>query len=197
MRRVQLGLKRLFDILVSLSVVTLGLPLFVILAVLVKLSSPGPVFFVQERAGKGGKPFRICKFRSMTVAPPGHQVTRWNAAEEARIMPIGGFLRDYGLDELPQVLNILKGDMSIIGPRPRLPAQVKDYDERQRQVFQMRPGVTCLGAFQGRRSLPLEARIELQVQYVETWSLWLDLIILARTIPVVLRRKDARDILPS
>jgi len=197
LHRLQLGIKRLFDVLVSLLVLILGLPLFAILAVLVRLSSPGPVFFVQERAGKDGRPFRIYKFRTMTVAPPGYQTTRWNAAEEARITPIGGFLRDYGLDELPQAINILKGDMSVVGPRPRLPMQVRDYDERQRKVFQMRPGIVCLSAFQGRRSIPVEARIELQVQYVETWSLWLDLVILARTIPVVLGRKDARDILAS
>jgi sugar transferase EpsL len=197
LRRLQLGIKRLFDVWVSLLVLILGLPLFAFLALLVKVSSPGPVFFVQERVGKDGRPFRIYKFRSMTVASPGYQPTRWNAAEEARITPIGGFLRDYGLDELPQAINILKGDMSVVGPRPRLPVQVRDYDERQHKVFQMRPGIVCLSVFQGRRSIPVETRVELQVQYVETWSLWLDLVILVRTIPVVLGRKDARDILAS
>ena len=87
--------------------------------------------------------------------------------------------------------------MNIIGPRPPLPSRAKDYTERQRKVFQMRPGVLCLAAFQGRRSIPMEERVELHVQYVEKWSLWLDLMIILRTIPVVLARKDARDILPS
>jgi lipopolysaccharide/colanic/teichoic acid biosynthesis glycosyltransferase len=197
LRRLQLGIKRLIDIIVSLALLILGFPLWVALAILVNLSSPGPILFVQERVGKDGKPFRLYKFRSMTVAPPGGPPAGWSEAEEARITRVGRFLRDYGLDELPQVLNILKGDMSIIGPRPPLPSRAKHYTERQRKVFQMRPGVICLAAFQGRRSIPMEERLELHVQYVERWSLWLDLIILLRTIPVVLGRKDARDILPS
>jgi lipopolysaccharide/colanic/teichoic acid biosynthesis glycosyltransferase len=196
LRRLQLGIKRLIDIMVSLALLILGFPLWVALATLVSLSSPGPILFVQGRVGKDGRPFRVYKFRSMTVAPPGHQPAGWSEAEEARITRVGRFLRDYGLDELPQVVNILKGDMSIIGPRPPLPSRAKHYTERQRKVFQMRPGVICLAAFRGRRSIPMEERLELHVQYVERWSLWLDLTILLRTIPVVLGRKDARDILP-
>jgi undecaprenyl phosphate N,N'-diacetylbacillosamine 1-phosphate transferase len=197
LRRFQLGIKRLIDIMVSLALLIPGFPLWVMLAILVNLSSPGPILFVQGRLGKDGKPFRLYKFRSMTVAPPGGQPAGWSEAEEARITRVGRFLRDYGLDELPQVLNILKGDMSIIGPRPPLPSRAKHYTERQRKVFQMRPGVICLAAFQGRRSIPMEERLELHVQYVERWSLWLDLKILLRSIPVVLGRKDARDILSS
>ncbi len=197
LRGFQLGIKRLIDVILSLALLILGFPLWVVLAILVRLSSPGPILFVQERVGKDGKPFRLCKFRSMTVAPPGSHPAGWSEAEEARITRVGRFLRDYGLDELPQVINILKGDMSIVGPRPPLPGRVRHYTERQRKVFQMRPGVTCLAAFLGRRSIPMEERVELHVQYVERWSLWLDLIILLRTIPVVLGRKDARDILPS
>jgi sugar transferase EpsL len=197
LRSLQLAIKRLIDIIVSLAVLILGFPLLVVLAILVKLSAPGPILFVRERLGKDGKPFRLYKFRSMTVAPPGYQPAGWSEAEEARITRVGRFLRDYGLDELPQVLNILKGDLSIIGPRPPLPSRAKHFTERQRRVFQMRPGVTCLAAFHGRRSIPMEERLELHVQYVERWSLWLDLIILLRTIPTVLGRKDARDILPS
>jgi lipopolysaccharide/colanic/teichoic acid biosynthesis glycosyltransferase len=197
LRRFQLGIKRLVDIIVSLALLILGFPLWVVLAILVRLSSPGPILFVQERVGKHGRRFRLYKFRSMTMAPPGSQPGWWSEVEEARITRAGRFLRDYGLDELPQVINILKGDMSIVGPRPPLPSRAEHFTERQHKVFQMRPGVTCLAAFQGRRSIPMGQRLELHVQYVERWSLWLDLIILLRTIPAVLGRKGARDILPS
>jgi lipopolysaccharide/colanic/teichoic acid biosynthesis glycosyltransferase len=189
-RRLQLVVKRLLDIVVGVLTVVLGWPLLVCSAVLVKLSSPGPIFFVQERVGRHGKHFRMYKFRSMTVAPQGYQPGGWGAAEEARVTRIGRFLRDYGLDELPQVINIIRGDMSIIGPRPPLPRKAKDYSQRQRMVFEMRPGVLSPGVYLGRRSIPMEERIELHVQYVERWSLVLDLAVLLRSIPVVLRRQD-------
>jgi lipopolysaccharide/colanic/teichoic acid biosynthesis glycosyltransferase len=192
--KLRLGIKRLMDILLCLVVIALGLPPFVLIAILVKLSSPGPVFFVQERVGMKKKPFRIFKFRSMIEAPTEEQAASWSEAQEARITPIGKLLRDYGLDELPQVVNILKGDMSIVGPRPPLPVKVKEYSEHQCKVFQMRPGVVSLGALKGRRSIPMEERIELHVQYVENWSLWLDVCVLVRSIPIILRRQDASDI---
>ncbi len=191
--RLQLALKRFLDILLSLVAILLSWPVLLLIAILVKLSSPGPVFFVQERAGLGQKPFPMFKFRTMVEALSKQQATVWTAAEEARITPVGRFLRDYGLDELPQLLNILRGDMSIVGPRPPLPVQVEGYTERQRKMFQMRPGVLSLAAVEGRRALPVEQRIELHVRYVEEWSLWLDLKILWRALFVVLRRQDATE----
>ena len=181
------------DVLLSLLVLGVGLPLFLVIGVLVKLSSPGPVFFVQERVGKGGKPFVMYKFRSMTVAQPGYEPGFWGEEEQARVTRIGRVLREYGLDELPQVLNILRGDMSIVGPRPPLASRVTDYTARQRKVFAMRPGVLALGAIKGRRSIPMDERVELHVQYVESWSLRLDLHILLRSIPIVLRRQGASE----
>ena len=191
MRALQLVLKRLLDVAASLAVLLLGLPLFVLIAILVKLSSPGPVLFIQERVGRGGRPFRLLKFRSMALPPPGYQPSGWSEAEEARVTRIGRFLRSYGLDELPQAVNILKGDMSIVGPRPPLPSAAERYSARQRKVFDVRPGVVALAAIKGRRAISMEERIELHVQYVERWSLWLDLQILIRSIGVILRREGA------
>lgn len=191
---IQRAIKRLADVVLCLVVILLTWPFLLLIAVLVKLSSPGPVFFIQERVGLGQKVFLMFKFRTMVVGPSRQQATVWTTAEEVRITPLGSFLRDYGLDELPQLLNILKGHMSIVGPRPPLLAQVEGYTERQRTMFQMRPGVLSLAAVEGRRSIPVEQRLELHVQYVETWSLALDLKILWRALFIVLRRQDAVEI---
>ena len=192
MYQFQVGIKRLLDIVLCLLILILAFPLFLLLALLVRLSSPGPIFFVQERVGWNGKIFHIIKFRTMT-GKPEESVTAWTEADEARITPVGGFLRDYGLDELPQVLNILKGDMSIVGPRPPLPAQVENWTEDQRKSLEMRPGVLSLAAIEGRRSIPMKKRIELHAQYVRDWSLELDLIILWRALFVVLSRHGATE----
>jgi len=192
MYQFQMGIKRLLDIVLCLLILILAFPLFLLLALLVRLSSPGPIFFVQERVGWNGRPFHIIKFRTMT-GKPAKSVTTWTKADEARITPVGGFLRDYGLDELPQVLNILKGDMSIVGPRPPLPAQVENWTEDQRKALEMRPGVLSLAAIEGRRSIPMEKRIELHAQYVRDWSLELDLIILWRALFVVLSKQGATE----
>lgn len=192
MRDLQLAIKRFADVVICLAILILGSPIFLLVGVLVKLSSPGGVLFVQSRVGKAENTFRLYKFRTMT-GRPSPQVKEWTDADEARITSIGGFLRDYGLDELPQVINIIKGDMSIIGPRPPLPEQVADYTPRQRRAFQMRPGVLSLAAVRGRRSIPLEKRIDYHVEYVDKWSLLLDLEILWRSLFVVLGRRDAAE----
>jgi len=184
------ALKRLFDIIMSMLVAVIGAPVFMVVAVLVKLSSPGPVFFVQDRVGKDGSAFRMYKFRTMAGKPDASMLV-WTQSEEARITKIGRFLRDYGLDELPQVLNILRGDMSIVGPRPPLPAQAERYTDCQKIVFRMRPGVISLADVKGRRSIPMEERIEWHVWYVQSWSMRLDLEILWKTLFIVLRRQDA------
>ncbi|HQK99654.1 MAG TPA: sugar transferase [Smithellaceae bacterium] len=191
-RSIQLFIKRLIDVGVCLVLLVLGSPLLAVCAVVVKLSSPGPVFFVQTRVGRNEKPYRMIKFRTMTGAPDP-QSMKWSAREEARITGAGHFLRDYGIDELPQLINIIKGDMSIIGPRSPLPQQVKMFPARYKKMFAMRPGVLSLAVIAGRRSVPIEKRYELHVQYVETWSLALDLKILWRSLFVVLRRESARD----
>jgi undecaprenyl phosphate N,N'-diacetylbacillosamine 1-phosphate transferase len=193
MRQFQLAIKRLMDIFLSLVVIFVAWPFLLVVALLVKLSSPGPAFFRQERVGLGQKPFRIIKFRTMVERGSQEPVTAWTAEEEARITPLGKLLRDYGLDELPQVLNILKGEMSIVGPRPPLSAQAGEYTEHQCKMFQMRPGVLSLAAVKGRRSIPMEKRIALHVKYVQEWSLGLDLKILWQALFVVLGRQDAAE----
>lgn len=191
-RSMQLGLKRAFDVLVCSVLLLVGLPLLVVIGVLIKLTSPGGVFFVQVRIGLHGRPYQMIKFRTMT-GQPDKEMTRWSKTDEARITPIGGFLRDYGLDELPQLINILKGDMSIIGPRPPLPAQAANFSPELRRMFDMRPGVLSLAGIEGRRSLPMEQRYALHVKYVDTWSLKLDLKILWRSLFVVLSKEAARE----
>jgi lipopolysaccharide/colanic/teichoic acid biosynthesis glycosyltransferase len=195
-RNIQIFFKRLLDIVVCSILAFCGFPILLLLALLVKLSSTGPVFFVQDRIGRNEKSYRIIKFRTM-VGQPDNKETRWTKSEEARITPIGRFMRDYGLDELPQLINILKGDMSIIGPRSPLPQQVKVFPARFKKMFDMRPGVLSLAAIEGRRSLSMEERYELHVQYVETWSLKLDLKILWRSLFVILRREAATENVPK
>ena len=186
------ALKRLFDIIMSMLVAVIGAPVFMVVAVLVKLSSPGPVFFVQDRAGKDDTIFRMYKFRTM-AGKPNDSLLVWTESEEARITKIGRFLRDYGLDELPQVLNILRGDMSIVGPRPPLPMQAEQYTDCQKIMFSMRPGVISLADVKGRRSIPMEERVEWHVWYVQNWSMRLDLEILWKTLFIVLRRQNASE----
>jgi lipopolysaccharide/colanic/teichoic acid biosynthesis glycosyltransferase len=189
--RAALIAKRLFDVASSLAVIGLGLPFLAGVAVAVRATSPGPIFFVQDRAGKGFKPFRMYKFRTMTHRPNKKQTLEWNAEEAASVTPIGHFLRDYGLDELPQVINIIKGDMSVIGPRPALTDQAARFTERQRRMLDMKPGVLSLAAIRGRRGISMEERYELHAQYVDQWTLGLDLEILMKSLVVVLQRSNA------
>jgi undecaprenyl phosphate N,N'-diacetylbacillosamine 1-phosphate transferase len=168
------------------------LPFLVVIAFVVKLSSAGPVFFIQERIGRNGKPFRMVKFRTMT-GMPARGLTSWSEAEQARVTAVGRFLRAYGLDELPQLLNIIKGEMSIIGPRAPLPVQTVSFSEFERRALLMRPGVTSLAAVQGRYALSPEQRRQLHVEYVDRWSPTLDVGILLRTIVVVLGRRNAAE----
>lgn len=196
MPRFQRGVKRALDILLCTLLLVLGWPAFVLISVLVKLSSPGPVLFVQERVGLRQRVFRIYKFRTMTIGGGLFEsAIHWTTQEEDRITPIGRFLRDFGLDELPQVFNILKGEMSIVGPRPPRPAQVEHYDENQRQMFRVRPGVLSLAAVEGRRSIAMEKRIDLHVEYALNWSLSLDFSIMWRSLFVVLGRQNASEVI--
>ncbi|MCA9620503.1 MAG: sugar transferase [Myxococcales bacterium] len=196
-RPLQRALKRAFDIASCGSIALALAPVFPLIALVVKLESDGPVFFIQERAGKDAKPFKIYKFRTMTQAPPNHDPTKWSEAEVVRITRIGNIMRDFGIDELPQLYNILKGDMSVIGPRPPLLAQAEAYGPRERRMFDMRPGVLSLAAIKGRRSLSVEDRIRYHVEYVDNWSLLLDLEILLSSLFVVLGREHAAERIPA
>jgi exopolysaccharide biosynthesis polyprenyl glycosylphosphotransferase len=194
--------KRILDFSVSLfSIITLT-PLFLIIALLIKLTSPGPVFFIQERVGLNKRRFRLFKFRTMVQGAEERlaEVAHLNEVSgpvfkiknDPRLTRLGKLLRKTSIDELPQLFNVLKGDMSLVGPRP-LP--VRDYEgfdqDWQRRRFSVRPGITCLWQINGRSSTPFEKWMELDMQYIDHWSLGLDLKILAKTVPAVLRGAGA------
>jgi exopolysaccharide biosynthesis polyprenyl glycosylphosphotransferase len=200
-----LAIKRLIDIVVSGAAIILLSPVMVLTALLVKLTAPGPIFFVQRRLGRNKRMFDIYKFRTMVVDAEKrlkdiehrNEVSGpvFKIKDDPRITPVGRFLRKTSIDELPQLFNVLKGDMSLVGPRP---LQVRDYElfdtfceDWQRRRFSVRPGITCLWQIKGRSSIPFEKWMELDLQYIRTWSLWLDLQILAKTVPAVLKGSGA------
>lgn len=176
-------LKRSFDVLFSLLVLILGSPVYLCLALAVKLSSPGPIFFVQERIGRHNTPFKLIKFRSMRVS--SHEGS-WSPRHDQRITPIGHWLRKLSLDELPQFFNVLKGDMSVVGPRPERPQFVDEFSTqipKYRLKHRVKPGITGLAqinGFRGDTSIP--QRIQYDLAYIERWTFFLDLTIILRTV---------------
>jgi exopolysaccharide biosynthesis polyprenyl glycosylphosphotransferase len=194
--------KRGLDVVISSVLLIVLLPLMLAIAALIKLTSTGPVLFTQRRLGYNKRKFNIYKFRTM-VADAEQRLKQlehlnemsgpvFKIKEDPRVTPIGRFLRKASLDELPQLLNVLKGDMSLVGPRP-LPD--RDYEgfqqDWQRRRFSVRPGITCLWQIKGRSSIPFEKWMQLDLQYIDKWSLALDLEILVRTIPAVLKGSGA------
>jgi exopolysaccharide biosynthesis polyprenyl glycosylphosphotransferase len=197
--------KRTMDFVLSAVLILALSPVLIAAALAIKLTSPGPILFVQERLGLNKRRFQMCKFRTMCVDAEQRlrEIEHLNEVSgpvfkmknDPRVSSVGRFLRKTSIDELPQLFNVLKGDMSLVGPRPM---DVRDYDLMtqncatwQRCRFSMRPGITCLWQVNGRNSIPFEQWMELDRQYVYGWSLWLDLKILLRTIPVVLRGSGA------
>jgi undecaprenyl phosphate N,N'-diacetylbacillosamine 1-phosphate transferase len=181
--------KGISDISISLSLTTILLPVFVVIAIAIKLSSKGPAIFKQERVGKNGRPFIFYKFRTMRadVDPFGSSPKTGN---DLRLTKVGKLLREYSLDELPQLFNVLKGDMSIIGPRPLYVSQIAEWDEKQKKRLLVKPGLTGLAQISGRGELTREEKLELDVKYVETASFWLDLKIILATIACIFGRKN-------
>lgn len=179
-------IKRLIDIVLSLIVLLLFLPIWMLVAILIKLTSKGPIFFLQKRPGKHRKIFKVYKFRTMQKGSEkmvkGQEVMK----DDNRITPVGKFLRRTKIDEIPQVLNVLKGEMSLVGPRPERIASLEDYDEEIAKRLNMRPGMTGLAQVSGNIYLDLQDRYKYDVYYVEHFSLWLDLRIIFRTVGVVL-----------
>jgi exopolysaccharide biosynthesis polyprenyl glycosylphosphotransferase len=198
----QLLLKRMLDVVGSLVLLVLVAPLFLVVGVLIKLTSPGPVFFAQQRVGLNKRHFTMFKFRTMVPKAEAVQESLLHLNEmtgpvfkiknDPRITPLGRVLRRTSIDELPQLFNVLKGDMSLVGPRAM---SVRDYqafsEDWQRRRFSVPPGITCLWQIQGRNSVPFEQWMVLDMQYIDGWSFWLDLKILALTIPAVLRGSGA------
>lgn len=163
-------------------------PVLCVIVLAIRLSSSGPAVFGQERAGKGGKPFTCYKFRTMRrdVDPFGPSP---KAGDDPRLTGIGRWLREYSLDELPQLVNIVLGDMSLVGPRPLYVSQIQEWDKRQRQRLGVKPGLTGLAQVSGRGALTREEKLELDVTYVERRSLWLDIKIVWRTLFSVVNRR--------
>jgi lipopolysaccharide/colanic/teichoic acid biosynthesis glycosyltransferase len=182
-------MKRLLDMILSVPAAVVLLPVFVSIAVAIKLTSKGTAVFKQERAGKDGRPFIFYKFRTMRtdVEPFGPSP---KSGEDPRLTKVGKWLREYSLDELPQLFNILKGDMSIVGPRPLYMAQMAEWNERQKKRLLVKPGLTGLAQISGRGELTREEKLELDVKYIETASFWLDIKIMLSTISQVFKRKS-------
>ena len=179
--------KRAVDVFVATSVGVVTSPLLAAIAIAIRAEGRGPILFRQERIGRHGRPFEILKFRTLVYEPPRDPADYLIARSDPRITRVGAFLRRWSLDELPQLWNVLRGDMSIVGPRPTLAYQVERYDDFQRRRLEVLPGVTGWAQIGGRNTLPWPERIKLDVWYVDHRSLILDLRILAATSRVLFR----------
>lgn len=196
-----LVLKRTLDIVLSLLVLALGWPLLLAIALAIKLDSPGPVLFRQRRIGRRGRPFTLLKFRTMHANAEAEQerLAPLNEAsgplfkirDDPRVTRVGRILRRTSLDELPQVFNILWGEMSWVGPRPGTPGEVAQYEPWHRKRLEVLPGLTGIWQVSGRSDLTFDEMVRLDLYYIENWNLWLDLVILLRTIPAVITGKGA------
>ena len=196
--------KDFVDRVVALACLIVTAPLLLTIALLIRMTSPGPIIFRQDRSGKNGRPFRMYKFRSMRsdAEMQRDELVRFNVMRgpvfkldvDPRVTPIGKILRKTSLDELPQLLNVLKGEMSLVGPRPLPIYEVEKFESTsQRRRLSMKPGLTCLWQVSGRNNVNDFAEwVKLDLDYIDHWSLWLDLKILLRTIPVVLFGSGAR-----
>jgi len=197
-----LAIKRMLDIVISLVSIICLAPLFLITAFLIAITTPGPIFFVQKRVGLNKRPISVYKFRTM-VADAEAKIGELEHLNEVsgpvfkikndpRVTRLGKYLRKSSIDELPQLLNVLKGDMSLVGPRAMAVRDFAGFDQDwHRRRFSVRPGITCLWQVNGRSSVPFEKWMELDMEYIDKWSLWLDLRILVKTIPAVLKGSGA------
>lgn len=197
----QLLVKRLIDTSVSMTVLISFLPLMIVVAAIIKLTSPGPVLFIQNRVGMNQRQFRLYKFRSMVAdaetrkSDLAHLNERdgpvFKIENDPRTTAIGRLIRKLSIDELPQLFNVLTGEMSLVGPRPPLPEEVKSYEWLFRKRLSVKPGITCIWQISGRNGVSFEDWMEMDHEYIENWSLWLDMKILLKTVPAVLLGKGA------
>jgi exopolysaccharide biosynthesis polyprenyl glycosylphosphotransferase len=199
---VKLIFKRIFDLFLVLFTLPLILPIFLLVAIAIKLDSPGPVFYTQQRVGLRKRLFPLLKFRSMYIDADEKikELEHLNEADgpifkiknDPRITRVGKFIRKASIDELPQLLNVVRGQMSLVGPRPMSVRDVDLFDKAiQRKRFSVRPGITCIWQVSGRSNLPFEKWLELDLEYIDNWSLSMDFMILLKTIPAVLRGSGA------
>jgi exopolysaccharide biosynthesis polyprenyl glycosylphosphotransferase len=198
----QRALKRSMDVVVSLLLLLLLVPLLVIVAISIKLTSPGPVIYRQRRIGKAGRPFTMWKFRSMVR--DAHEERHlhedrnrhttgpiFKIPEDPRVTRVGRVIRRLSIDELPQLLNVLRGEMSLVGPRPALPEEYEQCDEHVRQRALVAPGLTCIWQVSGRSDVDFLRWVDMDIEYIRTWTLRLDVKLLAKTIPAVLQGRGA------
>ncbi len=188
-KRIESIVKIILDKFFSIILLILLFPLFLIIGVLIKLDSKGPVFFIQKRVGKDGKIFRAYKLRTMVENAEkfglGHEIEK----NDSRITRVGKYLR-WGIDELPQLINVFKGDMSMVGPRPALLHQIEKYTKKEKRRLEVKPGITGWALINGRNKLTWPEKIKLDIWYIDHWSIWLDLKILFKTIWVVIFERE-------
>jgi lipopolysaccharide/colanic/teichoic acid biosynthesis glycosyltransferase len=198
----QLALKRTIDLVGSALGLLVLTPLLLIAAVAVKVSSPGPVFYVSERVGREGRPFGMVKFRSMTHGAHDSRATHhhlnihdsgpvFKIRDDPRVTRVGRYLRRCSIDELPQLWNVLRGDMSLVGPRPPLPEEFLLYSPREQRRLEVKPGITCIWQVSGRSDLDFDTWVDMDLAYIDTWSLRLDARLLGRTVAAVLTGRGA------
>jgi lipopolysaccharide/colanic/teichoic acid biosynthesis glycosyltransferase len=194
-------LKRAMDLTVAIVALVLSMPVIALAALGIACVSPGSPFFTQERVGKDGRAFRLFKLRTMIEGAhlihddlhPFSEVDGpvFKIRNDPRLHPLGKMLRRTSIDELPNLVNVLRGDMSVVGPRPPLPREVARYDEFARRRLTVKPGITCLWQISGRSNLSFDEWMRLDNRYIDTWSPWGDFVILLKTVPAVLRGEGA------
>ncbi|XXU33766.1 exopolysaccharide biosynthesis polyprenyl glycosylphosphotransferase [Sorangium sp. So ce1000] len=197
----QMAAKRVLDILVSSCLLVLLSPLLLVVAALIALTSPGPILFRQERVGRYGRTFEMLKFRSMVVNAEALRSSLMTRNEQAgpvfkikndpRVTRVGSILRKYSIDELPQLVNVLRGDMALVGPRPPLPSEVEKYEAWQRRRLSVRPGLTCVWQVSGRNNISFEEWMYLDMRYIDHWSIAEDIKLILKTVPVVIAGRGA------
>ncbi|MFD7319700.1 sugar transferase [Streptomyces sp. NPDC059875] len=193
--------KRVLDIVLALLALILLSPILLVTACAIKVSSAGPVLYLQERVGRDGKPFRMLKFRSMRRDAERQRSAYLDLNEcagplfkirhDPRVTPVGHVLRKWSIDELPQLLNVIHGEMSLVGPRPPLPEECEQYGPRERQRLLVKPGITCIWQVSGRSDVAFAEQVRMDLDYIANWDLVMDIRLLIRTVPAVLEHRGA------
>lgn len=194
-------IKRVIDVVCSFVGVLVLSPLFVVIAIIIKFTSKGPVFFSQKRVGRDGKEFKMYKFRSMVVnaeelkeklaAQNEMSGPMFKMKDDPRVTKVGKFIRKTSIDELPQLLNVLKGDMSLVGPRPSLPKEVAQFEDWMYRRLEVKPGLTCYWQVSGRNNIDFEDWMKLDIRYVDERNLWIDIKLIFKTVGVLFGDKNA------